>query len=214
MFPRAVPVTAVAAAALSLLLAGCSGDDDTSPSGKSQGLGTVELSPSLSLSDEAAAGPEIRLPADLKVTFDPEETGDPVKDAVLRGNAERMKAVFAAIVGQDPNDDALSYYNIGRARAETSDWVGEFKEEKLTVTGDVHYLDRKVTLNEDGAATLTFCADESEGFSKSLETGKVYVTPVTENSYVYYRAELQKSEHGVWRTADISSERGAAECQP
>ncbi|WP_407560550.1 hypothetical protein [Streptomyces sp. 184] len=217
MSPRALSAAALAAAAtLSLLLTACGGDEDgdTPQDDKIQGADKGEEPPSPSPSEEAAGRPEIKLPEDLEITFSPEETGDPVEDAVLRDNAERMKAVQSAIAGLDPKYEALNYYNTDQALGETSEWVEQFKDEKLTVTGAVRYVDRQVTLNEDDTATLTFCADESKGYSKSLETGKVNVTPVTKDSYVIYNTKLQKSDEGVWRTTGIISERGAAECQP
>lgn len=217
MSPRALSATAMAAAAaLTLLLTACGSDEDdgTPQDDKIQGADKAKETPSPSAADEAASRPKIKLPDDLEVTFSPEETGDPAKDAVLRDNAERMKAVQSAIAGLDPKYEALNYYNADRALGETSEWVEQFKDEKLTVTGVVHYVDRQVRLKDDRTATLTFCADESKGYSKSLETGKVNVTPVTKDSYVIYNTELQKSDQGVWQTTSIVSERGAAQCQP
>ncbi|HUW55456.1 MAG TPA: hypothetical protein VMZ92_02400, partial [Planctomycetota bacterium] len=203
MSPRALSATAMAAAAaLTLLLTACGSDEDdgTPQDDKIQGADKAKETPSPSAADEAASRPKIKLPDDLEVTFSPEETGDPAKDAVLRDNAERMKAVQSAIAGLDPKYEALNYYNADRALGETSEWVEQFKDEKLTVTGVVHYVDRQVRLKDDRTATLTFCADESKGYSKSLETGKVNVTPVTKDSYVIYNTELQKSDQGVWQT--------------
>ncbi|MEO3852430.1 hypothetical protein ABGB09_33210 [Streptomyces sp. B8F3] len=219
MSPRALSAAALAAtAALSLLLTACGSDEEddaTKPDDKIQGAEKGEDdSPSPSAEEEAAGRPEIELPEDLKITFSPEETGDPVKDAVLRDNAERMKAIQSAIAGLDPKYEALNYYNTDEALAESAEWVEQFKEEKLTVTGAVRYSDRQVTLNADGTATLTFCADESKGYSKSLETGKVNVTPITKDSYLVYNTKLQKDDQGVWRTTSIFSERGAVQCQP
>ena len=217
MSPRALSAAVLTAAAtLSLLLTACGGDEDggTPQEDKIQGADKAKETPSPSAADEAASRPEIKLPDDLEVTFSPEETGDPAKDAVLRDNAERMKAVQSAIAGLDPKYEALNYYNADRALGETSEWVEQFKDEKLTVTGVVNYVDRQVRLKDDRTATLTFCADESKGYSKSLETGKVNVTPVTKDSYVIYNTELQKSDQGVWQTTSIVSERGAAQCQP
>ncbi|WP_344286654.1 hypothetical protein [Streptomyces synnematoformans] len=208
---------AAAAAALSLLLTACGGDDDGDPSSddKIQGAGKTDESPSPSASEEEAPGrPEIKLPEDLTVTFSPEETGDPEKDAVLRDNAERMKAVQSAIAGLDPEYEALNYYNADDALGASAEWVEQFKDENLTVTGVVRYVDRQVTLADDGTASLIFCADESKGYTKNLETGKVNVTPVTKDSYVVYNTELQRNDKGVWRTTSVISERGADQCQP
>uniref|UniRef100_UPI00404027CC hypothetical protein n=1 Tax=Streptomyces sp. DG1A-41 TaxID=3125779 RepID=UPI00404027CC len=49
------------------------------------------------------------------MTFEGGKTGDAVKNAVLADNAERMRAVNAAITGTDPKAEAMNFYNTGRA---------------------------------------------------------------------------------------------------
>ncbi|MBT2399771.1 hypothetical protein J7E89_28370 [Streptomyces sp. ISL-100] len=158
--------------------------------------------------------PKIELPPDDKLVFIPEKTGNAVKDAILADNAERMRATDAAIAGTDPKYVALNFYNSGRALEAASNWVEEFKAAGLTITGTVRYSDRRVTLNKDGTASLTYCADESKGFNKNLKTGKIDVIPPNKDSYVSYSTKLEKNSDGVWQTTRIISKRGAAQCQP
>lgn len=167
-----------------------------------------------SLSTAAADRPKVELPSDLKLTFEGAETADPVKDAVLADNAERMRAVDAAVAGTDPEGKALGFYNTGKALEAARSWVGQFEKANATVTGQVRYFDREVELRDKTSAVLTFCADESKGFSKDKKTGKVAKTPVTKNSYVQYNTRLDKNADGVWQTSQILSTRGAARCQP
>ncbi|WP_053638898.1 MULTISPECIES: hypothetical protein [Streptomyces] len=206
-------------AAAALTLSAC-GSDDSSGRGADEIAGAdtdsaPSGSPSPSPSATAAVGrPEVKLPEDLELIFEDAETGDSVKDAVLADNAERMRAVDAAIAGTDSEGKALGFYNTGKALEAAVSWVGQFEKANATVTGQVRYFDRNVTLKSKTSAALTFCADESKGFSKDKKTGKVAKTPVTKNSYVQYNTRLDKNADGVWQTSQIISTRGAAQCQP
>ncbi|MFD5649897.1 hypothetical protein [Streptomyces sp. NPDC127039] len=208
------------AAAAALTLSACGSDDDNPGKGEDEIAGSdtgdkASASPSPSSSSSAAAGrPKVELPPDLKLTFEDAETGDPVKDAVLADNAERMRAVDAAISGTDPEGKALGFYNTGKALEAAVSWVGQFEKANATVTGQVRFFDRDVTLKGTTSAVLTFCADESKGFSKDKETGEVARTPVTKDSYVQYNTRLDRNAGGVWQTSQIISTRGAARCQP
>ncbi|MFF2847188.1 hypothetical protein ACFVT5_12715 [Streptomyces sp. NPDC058001] len=203
--------------AATLALSACGGDDKA-PDDKISGAETSakeSATPSTSASEPAGAGrPDITLPGDLKLTFEGAKTGDAVKDAVLADNEQRMRAVDAAITGTDAKGEALAFYNTGKALEAALDWVGQFKKANATMTGEARYYDRTVTLKGKTSAVLTFCADESKGFSKDKKTGEISKTPVTKNSYVFYNTRLDKNGAGVWQTSQIISTRGASSCQP
>ncbi|MDQ1038312.1 hypothetical protein QFZ75_004728 [Streptomyces sp. V3I8] len=210
-------LTLTAAAALTLSACGGGGDsDEDKANDKIAGADTgTEKSASPSASPvDSSDRPKITLPPDLKLTFETTKTGDAVKDAVLADNAERMRAVDAAITGTDPEGEALAYYNTGKAREAALTWVQQFKDANASLTGEARYYDRKVTLKGKTTALLTFCADESKGFSKDKKTGKADKTPVTKNSYVLYNTRLDRNSEGTWQTSQIISTRGAAQCQP
>jgi len=214
---RTLPVAAALVATAALLTACGGGGDGSSPGNdKIAGADTGnETSASPSASASARGGrPKIELPSDLTLTFEGAKTGDVVKDAVLADNAERMRAVDAAITGTDPKGEAIAYYNTGKALEAALSWVAQFKEANATLTGEARYYDRRVTLKGSDTAVLTFCADESKGFSKDKKTDKVAKTPATKNSYVLYNTRLDKNADGVWQTSQIISTRGAAQCQP
>ncbi|WND35435.1 hypothetical protein RI578_14530 [Streptomyces sp. BB1-1-1] len=210
-------LTLTAAAALTLSACG-SDDSPSSDEDKIAGAdtgGEPSASPSSPAPSTAGDGrPEINLPSDLKLVFEETETGDPVKDAVLADNAERMRAVDAAIAGTDPKGEALGFYNTGKALEAAVSWVAQFEKANATLTGEARYFERRVTLKGKTSAVLTFCADESKGFSKDKKTGEIAKTPVTKNSYVLYNTRLDKNADGVWQTSQIISTRGAAQCQP
>ncbi|MFJ6572413.1 hypothetical protein ACIQNU_33900 [Streptomyces sp. NPDC091292] len=216
---RTLFTVATLTAAATLTLSACGGNDkDKAPDDKISGAETGagdSATPSTSASEVAAGDrPEITLPADLKLTFEGAKTGDAVKDAVLADNEQRMRAVDAAITGTDAKGEALAYYNTGKALEAALDWVGQFEKAGATMTGEARYYDRTVTLKGKTSAVLTFCADESKGFSKDKKTGKVAKTPVTKDSYVFYNTRLDKNGEGVWQTSQIISTRGASPCQP
>ncbi|MFF0510734.1 hypothetical protein [Streptomyces sp. Tu 4128] len=202
-----------------LTLSACAGDDSASheedrKAGADTGSGAPASPPRPSTSSSAETGrPEIELPSDLRLTFEDGTTGDAVKDAVLADSAERMRAVDAAIAGTDPAGEAVGFYNRGKALDAAVSWVAQFEKANATVTGEVRYFDRKVVLEDEDSAVLTFCADESKGFSKDKATGEVAKTPVTRNSYVLYNTRLDKTSEGIWQTSQILSTRGAGQCQ-
>ncbi|MER6269750.1 hypothetical protein ACWCYL_38085 [Streptomyces sp. 900105755] len=211
--------TATAGVAAALLLAGCGGGDGDKSDSNSKIAGadtgaSASASASPSASASAADGrPKITLPSDLTLTFEGAQTGDAVKDAVLADGAERMRATDAAITGTDPKGAAIAYYNTGKALEAALSWVAEFKKANVTITGKARYYDRNVTLKSKTSAILTFCADESQGFSKDKKTKKINKTPVTKNSYVFYNTRLDKNSDGVWQTSQIISTRGATQCE-
>ncbi|MFE5033047.1 hypothetical protein [Streptomyces sp. NPDC056683] len=213
--------TAVGLMAVSLL-AGCGGSSSgggAEAAGRASSVPTTSgasalASPTESASTSSDGRPKITLPSDVTLTFEGGRTGDAVKDAVLADSAEMTRAVDAAIAGTDPEGEAMGYYTTGKALAASLSWVAQFKKADVTITGVVQYYDRKVTLESKTAAVLTYCGDESKGFSKEKKTGKVNKTPVTKDSYVTYNTRLDKNSDGVWQTSQIISTRGAVQCQP
>lgn len=211
----AAALTAVAAMSLSA----CRGGDDGSKSNdKIAGAETddgssASASPTASVSGSVKR-PEITLPSDVHDTFTPEETGGSVKDAILRDNAESIRAIDAAIVAQNPRLSALEFYTEGEGAAAAQQWVQGFKDAGWTVTGTTRYFDRAVKVNSRTSASIGYCADESKAYSKVIKTGKLKGTKVDKDSYVAYGAQVNKNKQGVWELVKITSTRGAAACQP
>ncbi|MDX3456933.1 hypothetical protein PV396_34135 [Streptomyces sp. ME02-8801-2C] len=218
---RHAPPVLVAASAL-LLTTACGGSDGKSTSeddAKVAGAGArsaVSASPAVSASAPAASDdrPKIELPADITHTFTPAETGDPVKDAVLKDNAELIRALDAAIVAQNPRLPALEFYTEGEGAVAAERWAQAFVDAGWTVTGVVRYFDRQVSVSSQSTASLSYCGDESKGFSKVIKTGEVKKTPPSKDSYVVYGVQVRKNKAGVWELVKITSTRGADRCQP
>ncbi|MEU3370916.1 hypothetical protein ABZ734_10630 [Streptomyces sp. NPDC006660] len=218
--------TTTAAAALAmasvLVLAGCGGgskgDDGKKIAGAGAGRsGSATLSAVPSASASAAADdanrPKVTLPADEILTFDPEKTGDPVKDAVLRDNAEYVRAVDEAIAEQDAKAPKVAFYAKDDALVGAMQWIAAVAGHGLSITGTIRYFDRQVSVRQDGAATLTYCGDETKGFTKDRKTGKIDVTPPDSDSYISYALVLRENEKGVWQTTKLSSVRGDKKCR-
>ncbi|WP_159074197.1 hypothetical protein [Streptomyces dioscori] len=203
-------------AAAALTLSACSGDSPESDSkDKVEATAGSQKSASTSASEEAAARrPAIELPSDVKLSFTPEASEDPVEKAILKDNAQLVRALSAAIVAQDPRLPALEFYTEGEGAVAAQKWVKAFVDVGWTVTGDTRYFDRQVTVGSKGTASLTYCADESKAFSKVIKTGEIKGTEVTKESYVAYGVQVEKNDEGVWELMKISSTRGADKCQP
>ncbi|MFH8464005.1 hypothetical protein [Streptomyces sp. NPDC017991] len=203
--------------AATLTLSACGGDspDDEVAGADSAAATATEKSGSPSASEEAAAGrPKIELPSDVKLSFTPDESEDAVKNAILKDNAELVRALDAAIVAQNARLPALEFYTEGEGAVAAQKWVKAFVDAGWTVTGDTRYFDRQVTVSAKNTASLSYCADESKAFSKVIKTGEIKGTEVTKESYVAYGVQVEKNDEGVWELMNISSTRGADKCQP
>ncbi|WP_225653694.1 hypothetical protein [Streptomyces pseudogriseolus] len=197
-----------------MTLTACGGNDTDAPAQDSdKAPAAAQPSPTTSAS-ASAERPDIQLPADVTYTFEWPKTGDEDKDAVLSDSEQRIKAVDMAIAEQDPLHEAYRFYTEGTAAAGTEGWIQSFVDHKARTTGVTRFYDADVTVDKNGTATLVYCEDQGKAYNKSLETGKVDVTPVSKDSYVVYAATLRKNENGVWVAERLSSQRGSARCRP
>jgi hypothetical protein len=216
--PRLFVTAAVGATAVLLLTACGGGDGKAEGNDKTAGADAgsrASVSPSAKASASTSVErPKTELPSDVTLTFTPETSGDAVQDAILKDNAETLRALDAAIVAQNPRLPALEYYTEGEGAVAAQRWVQSFKSAGWTVTGTVRYFDRHVSVRSKDAASLSYCADESKGFSKVIKTGRTVNTKATKNSYVAYGVQVEKNERGIWELVKIASTRGADRCQP
>jgi hypothetical protein len=206
----------VAAAALAGCLAlagsGCTKDQPPQPAGR---LGSAEPAARAPATTATPSRPEpvLRLPAGLKLVFEPEQTGDPVKDAILADNEHLIKAFYQAVDRGNPADPVFGRYATGTAAAVWGRWVAEFKQGGWTATGTDRYFDRVVQLEGPGRAGVSFCQDQRFVYSKVKSTGQVLRTRPSANSFVLYQAVVEKSRSGIWQTTNTISQRGAQRCR-
>jgi len=203
-------VTAALTASAALLLTACgSGGGADSSTDKIKGVDQVASStPSASASAASdVERPEVTLPASFQVTFDGWTNSDAKLQAVMDDGKERLLGTYAAIIKQDPQADAVTFYNEGAALTTAQEWVKGLVDEDLTLIGKGQVFDPQVRISADGSGTLFYCVDEGEGSTKNLKTGEVTDTP-SDEAYVLYQTKLSKSDDGVWRTTTVESTRG------
>jgi hypothetical protein len=195
-----------------LLLTACGGGD--SPSDDIKGAGSGSSSPSAPASSSSAAPgvkrPVIKLPSSFQLTFENWTSSDPVEKAVLDDGKEEVRAGYAAIIENDPDSEAVAFYDTEGVRGLTKEWIKSYTDKNVTVIGKLPAFNPKVDLAENGkGASLSYCTDESAAKTKSRKTGKVEGNPAGTDPYVLYSVSLAKNEQGVWQNASVHSERGA-----
>ncbi|MFB7929311.1 hypothetical protein ACFC4C_09395 [Streptomyces sp. NPDC056039] len=212
MARRALTTAAAAfTTAAALLLTACGGGDDSS-SDDIKGAGNGSSSPSASASS-AAPGvkrPVIKLPSSFQLTFENWTSRDPVEQAVLNDAKEEVRAGYAAIIENDPDSEAVAFYDTEGVRGQTKQWIKTYTGKNLTVIGKLPAFAPKVTVAKTGkGASLSYCTDETEAKTKNRKTSKVEGNPAGTNPFVRYAVSLAKNEQGVWQNASVHSERGA-----
>lgn len=220
-----VTLTALLAAS-SLLLAGCGSGDD----GKDDKISGAQNSkddkkspgPAKDKSEDQAGDfttSDIKLPKDLKLTFDWEKPSDPDKAAALDGAADYMRALMHGTVKQNPKDPVLTEHTVPMQSAQQygTSTIKMDVEDKYTVTGAERYYDETVGDTVQGKlAEVTFCSNQSKLFSKEIESGKVLRTKPSDEDYLHFSIVMQKpSKAGSpWRARSFElQEEAAKQCK-
>ncbi|MFJ3235172.1 hypothetical protein [Streptomyces sp. NPDC086787] len=200
-------LTATAALLLSACGGSGGGDDDI------KGADTGPTSPTASASASASAPsgvkrPVIALPG-FQLPFENWSSGDPVKQAVLNDAKEELRAGYAAIIANDPDSEAVAFYDSKGVVRQTKAWIKTYTDKNLTVIGKLPVFSPEVGVMASGkGASLTYCTDESHASTRNRATGKVAGNPPGTNPYVRYEISLAKSPQGVWQSTAVRSERG------
>jgi hypothetical protein len=207
---RALTTTAAAfATAAALLLTACGGGDDSS-SDDIDDAGNSSPSPTAS-KPSAAPGvkrPVIKLPSSFQLTFENWTSSDPVEQAMLDDAKEEVRAGYAAIIANDPDSEAVTFYDTEGIRGLTKQWIKSYTDKDLTVIGKLPAFDPKVVMAGNGkGAALTYCTDETDAKTRNRKTSKVEGNPAGTNPYVRYSVSLVKNEQGVWQNSSVHSER-------
>ncbi|MGK5691637.1 hypothetical protein ACSNOJ_01780 [Streptomyces sp. URMC 128] len=210
MARRALTTTAATlTATAALLLTACGGGDSQSDDIKGADSGS---SPSASASTSTPSGPkrpEITLPSSFQLTFENWTSSDPVEQAVLNDGKEELRAGYAAVIANDPDSEAVAFYDTEGVRGQTKQWIKSYTDKGYTVIGKLPAFNPKVILAKNGeGAALTYCTDETEAKTRHRKTGKVEGNPAGTNPYVLYSLSLTKNEQGVWQNSSVRGERG------
>ncbi|MFI6806513.1 hypothetical protein ACIBO6_16035 [Streptomyces luteogriseus] len=211
-------VTAALTASAALLLTACgSGGGDDSSSDRITGADSgdkTSASPSASASADGIDRPEIKLPSDMKLVFEGQQTGDAFKDAILADNEQAVSTVWQAVASGDLKKSGIGFYYTETALTGVYNYAKDNNARKTSWAGTLRYFDRQVTVFDKTSAALTYCVDESKANVKDLKTDKVKVVETSPDSYVYYNASLKRDEQGVWQIWKLHEDRGSQRCQP
>ncbi|WP_328463761.1 hypothetical protein [Streptomyces sp. NBC_00448] len=200
-----------------LLLSGCGGSKkqdkiQQTVSGSPSTSATASASPSTSAA--AAGRPTITFPSDAHDVFEDQHTGDATKDAILADNAQWVESMDDAVFQGKADTKALTFYGVGMGYQKALPYIHGFLGKGKSWTGTVRFFDRKATLLSPGNAAVIYCSDESKAFPKDRKSGKVEHTAGSSDDYVLYNTDLKKNAQGVWQTDNVTSYRGAKQCQP
>lgn len=200
---------AVALLGAALLLAGCGSDTGTNDETVAGADGGKQQEPDETPEDKAPEDdgtdrPTIELPDNVQNIFEDWTSDDPKKQAVLRDARERQNGMDLAVIEQDPDADFVLFYNADSALATGQHWINSFIEQEYSVVGVVRYVDPQLTLRDDGAMVLNYCADESAASAVDISTGeKIEGSGLP----VSYANVLEENEQGVWVTTSVHTER-------
>ncbi|QQM42721.1 hypothetical protein [Streptomyces liliifuscus] len=213
MARRTVTTAAALAATAALLLTACGGGDDSSSDdikGADKGSGSPSASASSSGSSKVER-PEITIPSSFKLTFESWTSSDSKEQAVLDDAKEELRAGYAAIIANDPDSEALAFYDTETGLPQSKKWIKSYTDKNVTVIGELPAFDPKVTLVDSGdgrTASLRYCTDESKAYTKNRKTGKEVGNPAGTDPEVVYVVTLRESAQGVWQNASVTSKRG------
>ncbi|MFX4293217.1 hypothetical protein [Streptomyces bohaiensis] len=221
---RRTTATVSAVVCAALVLGACGGGDDDSTDDAIPGVEQGEAendsedhtdteAPEEDADDDADADrPEIDLGDDFENVYADDETGDEVKDAILRDSRGYFDAVDAAIIHQDTEYPALSYYIAGDALIASVDLVNTIVGRGESASGTARIFSRSVEVLDEETATVSFCRDFSEVDDIDHATGEV-VTPADPSAQpTLYLTRVELNDVGVWQTIEYRGERGASEC--
>ncbi|MFD5025026.1 hypothetical protein [Streptomyces sp. NPDC058373] len=167
-------------------------------------------------------GPEMKLPADLKVTFEKTTLKDPDQAAALRDAQLYAKSTVVGIAEQDPKSKAARYYSVPGSQAEeyAQYRIGVYAQEGLTMVGERRHSRAEVRPadgKKDGkdGYTVTFCSDESKVAGKHIGSGETFTTDPGPMNLWHWTLDMVPSPKvdGLWLTKKaIVKGRASAEC--
>lgn len=207
--PRlAFPVLTALAA---LVLAGC-GSEAAAPPETGQAGGPTPANSGEAKDDR----PDISLPGDAVMVVDKGQPSEAAHQPALDDAFRFLQAMRHGIVAQDPDDAAYQYYSTAGAARYARGQIEQWVKGGWTPTGKDQYYDTGTSSVGEGKGVLvTFCRDQSQTFSKSLESGEVHRTEKSPKSFQKYSVLMREKqgESGVWQAGRIEVQGEAKECR-
>lgn len=218
MTRSSLPIAVAAAVSAGLLLTACGGGGSDS-SDKIQpdttGPSASASSPTASASASSAVRrPSTALPKGFTVTFDWPKTGDATKDAILQDGEQYIRAYNRAAALGTLKDPAYGFYSRNQGLSYAQAQIKANIDGGWAPTGVDHYYRVKADVIRTGAATLSYCEDQSKAYSKNVKTGKVNITTASANSFVLYNVLFVKdaASNGVWQASQVTVIERATQC--
>ena len=158
-----------------------------------------------------SAFPGFTLPADIKVTIDPDTTGDPVKDKILADNSGVIMSYVVADATGNVKTPGVSTYLGPVAVYNLLQVEGPYHAAGKTPTGSVHYYARKVPAVSGSTARVVWCQDLRQYFDKDASGKSI---PGSNGTYNFWTAQVQKNAAGVWQSTGTQMVKDAPQCAP
>ncbi|MEV6190567.1 hypothetical protein ACIP28_07610 [Streptomyces albidoflavus] len=202
-------------AGVSVLLAGCGGAAGT---GEDKASARTSAAPSPEASTPPP-GPEMKLPADLKVSFEKTTLKDPEEAAALRDAQLYAKSTVVGIAEQNPKAKAPRYYSVPGSQAEeyAQYRIGVYAQEGLTMVGERRHS-RAEVLPADGKPdgyVVTYCSDESKVAGKHIASGEEFPSDPGPTNLWHWTLDMVPSPKvdGLWLAKKVIVKgRASAEC--
>ncbi len=205
--------------AAALSLTAC--DSHPAPNDKIPGAGKHKSaspkSPSPKAGDEADR-PNMTFPKDVKIVFEDWKTSKgPKRQAALDNAANFIRSIAHGVVEQNLHDPAYLHYSspTGQAQSYAKDYIQQNIKDHWSLTGTDLYSDPDVRMAENNKrAAVSFCEDQSQLFSKDLDTGKPLPTGEDVDNILRYEVAMEpvSSVDGLWWATSISIEDGGKSC--
>ncbi|WP_225795850.1 hypothetical protein [Streptomyces aculeolatus] len=219
MRTRTALTAAALATAAALTLTACGDSDSGDDGGTEQIEGAKDSSSDAPKSpdaeEEAPEGaPDVSLPKDVELVFDWDDASKPDETAAQRDAQNYLRSIFRGVTEQSNADPAAQFYARDQALTYAQDQVEQSLEAGVTLTGTQRFyrLERETHAT---AVALSFCANQSEMFSKEVGSGKVLRTEESDSSFLYYRVVMgaYPGRDDVWQATNIEVETEATQCR-
>ncbi|MCM2421473.1 hypothetical protein [Streptomyces sp. RKAG293] len=216
--PTALTAAALATAS-ALLLTACGGGGSD---GKSDGIpGVVTTTATASATPSASAtptatGPDLTLPADLKLEFAWAAPSDHAKAVALADAAHFVQSIAHGVVKRNANDPGLTTYSRDAALAYGKFHVQNHLTHGWTLTGTDRYYRPQIRVAADGqTAEVAFCNDQTKMYGREVKTGKVLYTQPSDKDFSYYSIIMTKlpTSPELWQAKSIDVKGKATQCK-
>lgn len=157
--------------------------------------------------------PDIEVADSLQLVFEGTEPEDELEQAILRDNAEHLRAVYSVVTSHDLEDSQIGFYAKGESLQWDLNLVQGFIEDGETSHGVMRYFDRSVEVVSDKAAVVSFCRDYSDISTIDFASGETLEGPDPDAPPTRNTFRLELSESGIWQAAERESDTSEEACR-